>query len=114
MLENNVSLKNRTSKLLNEGEKIFYLRGHRDVKRQVKPPKLCYAEFVGPIQAHSKTGTNHLWEGTQGVDVGQAFEEGHLGVQRQLLVKVVNFLQELSALITLLKVLLYHHAYSNL
>ena len=107
-----MSLKNRTSKLSNEGEKILYLRGHRDVKRKVKPPKLCYAEFVGHIQAHSKTGTNHLREGTQGVDVGQAFEEGYLRMQRQLLVKKVSFLQELSALIALLTVLLYHHIYS--
>ena len=109
-----MSLKNRTSKLLNEGDKILYLRGHRDVKRKVKPPKLCYAEFVGHIQAHSKTGTNHFREGTQGVDLGQAFEEGHLRMQRQLLVKKVNFLQELSALIALLTVLLYHHVYSIL
>ena len=103
MLENNVCLKfflELRNIVLSKLE-INYLGCNGDLQRQIESLKLSNVIFVGLLQAHAKTGADHLGEGTQGVDVGEAIEQGHLGVLLQLLLQNIYFLQELSALISL-------------
>ena len=71
MLENYVCLKSLNHLNLDRVEKInVYLRCNGDFKRQIESLKLSNVILVGLLQAHPKTGADHLGEGTHGLDVG--------------------------------------------